>query len=72
MVVRVLAEGQTPWLWWGGLGLGAVAAWAWWFSARQVPGQVQAEALLGRENQMGGLLMAGAVSGAEDLSLIHI
>lgn len=65
LVVRVLAEGATAWLWWGGLGLVGVWLAAGWLAKKQVPTEKQTLALFDRENKLGGLLMVGGAAGAE-------
>lgn len=65
LVARGLIETSTPWLWWGGTGLAIVWIVAGVLAKRQVPSIQTTLAMLDRENQLGGLLMADAVGGQE-------
>ncbi|MEM6257217.1 MAG: hypothetical protein AAGI37_02750 [Planctomycetota bacterium] len=65
LVVRVLVQGDVSWLWWGGLSLLAVWAGAGVLARRQVPSDRTTIAMLDRDNELGGLLMAESAPGRE-------
>lgn len=65
LVMRGMLEASGVWLWWGGTGLAVVWVVAGVLAKRQVPSFETTMSLLDRENQLGGLLMAGSAGGHE-------
>ncbi|MEM7680785.1 MAG: hypothetical protein AAF288_02415 [Planctomycetota bacterium] len=65
LVVRGAIDADATWLWWGAAGVLPAWGWAGYWTRRQVPSKPTTMALLDRENQLGGMLMADSAVGRE-------